>query len=150
MALVGHSAGGHLVAVAGTDPALLARAGADPEAVGCVVALDSAATVLDAGNPLHAAAFGTDPAVLAGASPLVLVERNGAPPAEFLVVARGRPARVAAQRSFADAITAAGGTATFVDANPLDHAGVASALGRDGDGVVTPAVRDVLDRCLAP
>ena len=150
LALIGHSAGGHLVAVAATDPALLATNGADPAAPRCVVVLDSAAMVLDAGDPLHAATFGTDAVVLAGASPQVLVERNGAPPAEFLVVAQGRPARVAAQRSFTAAITAAGGTAAFLDANPLDHAGVAAAVGRDDDPVVTPAVRDLLVRCLTP
>jgi hypothetical protein len=131
------------VAVAGTDPALLAANGADPGAPRCVV-------VLDAGDLLHAATFGTDPGVLAGASPLVLVERNGAPSAEFLVVGRGRPVRVAAQRNLAEAITAAGGTATFLDANPLDHAGVAAAVGRGDDPVVTPAVRDVLTGCLSP
>jgi len=148
VALIGHSAGGHLVAVAGTDPALLAANAADPASIGCVVVLDSAAFTLSADNPLHATAFGTDPEVLAGASPLTLVERNGAPSAEFLVVARGGRARLATQRTFADAITSAGGTATFVDANPYDHNDVSAAVGDADDAVVTPAVRDLLGRCL--
>lgn len=150
MALIGHSAGGHLVAVAGADAALLTANGADPESIGCVVVLDSAAVTLSAGNPLHAAAFGTDPEVLAGASPLTLVERNGPPTAEVLVVAQGGPIRLATQRAFVDAITTAGGAATFVDANPYDHNGVSAAVGDADDGIVTPAVRDLLSRCLAP
>lgn len=148
LALIGHSAGGHLVAVAGTDPALLTANAADPASIGCVVVLDSAAFTLSADTPLHAAAFGTDPDVLAGASPLVLVERNGAPTAEFLVVAQGGRARLATQRAFADAITSAGGTARFLDANPYDHNGVSAAVGDPEDTVVTPAVRDLLGRCL--
>ena len=149
MALIGHSAGGHLVAVAGADPDLLTTNGADPVSIGCVVVLDSAAFTLSAGNPLHAAAFGTDPDVLAGASPLTLVERNGAPSAEFLVIAQGGPGRLTTQRAFADAITTAGGTARFVDANPYDHNGVSAAVGSADDTIVTPAVGDLLDRCLA-
>lgn len=150
LALLGHSAGAHLVAVAGTDPDLLTRNGADPAAVRCVVVLDSASYTLSADNPLHANAFGTDPEVLAGASPLTLVERNGAPGAEFLVVAQGRALRLATQRTLADAITAGDGTANFVDANPYDHIGVSAAVGDPTDTIVTPAIRDLLVPCLAP
>ena len=137
------------MAVAGTDPALLTANGADPESIGCVVALDSAAVTLSADNPLHANAFGTDPDVLAGASPLTLVGRNGPPTAEVLVVAQGGPIRLATQRALVDAVTAAGGTATFVDANPYDHNGVSAAVGDANDTVVTPAIADLLGRCLA-
>ena len=149
IALLGHSAGAHLVAVAGTDPVLLSGNGADPSAIRCVVVLDSASYTLSPDNPLHVNAFGTDPEVLAGASPLNLIERNGAPGAEFLVVAQGRPLRLAAQRTLVDAITAAGGEATFLDANPYDHNGVSRAVGDDTDTIVTPAIRDLLLPCLA-
>lgn len=149
VALIGHSAGAHLVAVAGADSERLVANGADPAALRCVVVLDTAAVTLSPDNPLHASAFGTDPEVLAGASPLTLVERNGAPAAEFLVVGRGSAARVAEQRSFVDAIVSRGGSAAFVDANPYDHARVSSAVGDPTDTVVTPPVRAMLGRCLA-
>ena len=148
LALIGHSAGAHLVAVAGTDPTLLTRNGADPTAVRCVIALDSASYTLAADNPLHAHAFGTDPEVLAGASPLTLVERNGPPGADFLVVAQGGRLRLASQRAFVDAITAAGGSATFLDANPYDHNEMSGAVGDDDDTTVTPALRNLLIPCL--
>ena len=93
VALVGHSAGAHLVSIVGTDPALLASAGADPLGVDCVVALDVDYDLADAaGQALIANAFGTDPEVLAAASPPIQVERNGAPAAPFFVVTRGAPA----------------------------------------------------------
>ncbi len=150
LALLGHSAGAHLVAVAGTDPDLLTGNGADPSAVRCVVALDSASYILSADNRLHANAFGTDPDVLAGASPLVLVERNGPPGADFLVVAQGGRLRLATQRTLADAITTVGGKATFLDANPYDHNGVSAAVGDPTDTIVTPGIRNLLVPCLAP
>jgi acetyl esterase/lipase len=52
VALVGHSAGAHLVSIVGTDPGLLTGAGADPLGISCVVALDVDYDLADAsGQP---------------------------------------------------------------------------------------------------
>jgi acetyl esterase/lipase len=148
--LLGHSAGAHLVAIVGTDPGLLVAAGADPGKVACVVALDFEFDLATAAaRTLIADAFGTDPEVIAGASPSVQVERNGPPGARFLVVTRGAPGRVENAHSFVDLINDAGGTAGLVDANPYSHNQVSSQLGAPDDSLVTPPVTDFVRSCAA-
>ncbi len=152
MALMGHSAGGHLVSIVVVDPSLLA-AGSSADTVACVVALDSASYDL-AGSPAEESglvpnAFGTDPEVVADASPQVQVERNGAPPADFLVVTRGSDGRVAGAQRFVDALNAGGGgTAALSVARPYSHEDVSRKLGEPGEDIVTPAVRQFLQQCL--
>ena len=153
IALLGHSAGGHLVTIVVADPTLLEDVGTSPDTVSCVVALDSASFDLR-GSPAELSglvpnAFGTDPDVIANASPQVQVERNGAPTAGLLVVTRGSAVRVAGAQAFVDAVNDDAGTATLLLANPYTHNDVNRRLGETGEDVVTPPVRDFLEQCLA-
>jgi acetyl esterase/lipase len=149
LVLVGHSAGAHLVSIVGTDPSLLTGAGADPVGVDCVVALDVDYDLADAaGQALIANAFGTDPDVLAAASPPIQVGRNGAPSASFFVVTRGGPPRIAKAQGFRDVINDSGGTAQLLDATGYSHAEVSSQLGAPADTLVTPPVTDFVRSCL--
>jgi len=92
IALIGHSAGAHLVALVGTDPSYLAAAGLSYADVAGVVPLDGAAydvpTQLSDGprimQRMYRQAFGTDPARQARLSP---TEQAAAPNAsEFLIL----------------------------------------------------------------
>jgi acetyl esterase/lipase len=149
LALIGHSAGAHLVSIVGTDPALATFAGADPLGIDCVVALDVDYDLADAaGQALIANAFGTDPEVLAAASPPIQVERNGAPSAPFLVVTRGGPQRIAKAQGFVDVINDSGGAGQLLDATGYSHAEVSSQLGASADTLVTPPVTDFVRSCL--
>lgn len=81
--LMGHSAGAHLVALLGSDPALLRQAGAQ-RPLG-VVSLDSGALDVPAlmqqtrVPPLYHDAFGADPAYWASASPMQQLQRDAVP-----------------------------------------------------------------------
>jgi acetyl esterase/lipase len=146
--MLGHSAGAHLVAIVGTHPLLLEEAGADPDLVACVVALDFSFDLATApARPLITNAFGSDPAGLADASPNVQIERNGAPTARFLVGTRGRTDRVAEAQDFVDLINDNGGTAQLVNANPYSHNQISSQLGAPGEMVITPAVTTFVQSC---
>lgn len=151
VALMGHSAGAHLASIVATNPDLLAAAGASRDDVRCVVSLDSAAytiTVTDARTtPLVAAAFGDDPVTLAGASPMVQAREHRAGLPDFLVVTRGRPARVAEAAEFAALIRAGGATGQLVDAGSYRHDQVNTELGVPGEDVVTPPTRAFLQAC---
>lgn len=151
VALMGHSAGAHLVSIVGTDPELLASAGASREDVRCLVSLDSAAydiTPTDARTtPLLAAAFGDDPATLAGASPMVQAREHPTGIPDVLVVTRGSPARVAESDEFAAAVRAGGGQGLVVDAGSYTHEQVNTQLGVPSERVVTPPTRDFLRSC---
>ena len=149
LTMVGHSAGAHLVAIVGTDPALLADAGATPRAVDCVVALDFSFDLATApARALIQNAFGTDPAVLAAASPTVQVERNGVPDARFLIGTRGGPRRVAEARDFVDLIDRRGGSAELVVVNPYDHNQISSQLGAPDEELITPPTTRFVESCL--
>jgi acetyl esterase/lipase len=149
LVLVGHSAGAHLVSIVGTDPALLAGAGADPLGIDCVVALDVDFDLTDAaGQALITNAFGTDQEVLAAASPPIQVERNGAPSAPFFVVTRGGAQRIAKAQGFVDVINDSGGSAQLLDATGYSHEEVSSQLGAPADTRVTPPVTDFVRSCL--
>jgi arylformamidase len=146
--LIGHSAGAHLVAIVGTDPTLLTDAGADPADVSCVVPLDFSFDLASApATGLIADAFGTDPEVVAAASPNVQIERNGAPTARFLVGTRGAPRRIADARTFVDLVNDTGGSAELFDANPYTHSQINSQLGAPDDRLVTPAVSEFVASC---
>lgn len=153
LSLVGHSAGGQLVAGTVANPALLERAGGAPASVDCVVVLD---TNLDfttgraAADPVVDGAFGRDPEVLADASPTEQVRRHGAPAAKFLVVTRGGSDRRAAAAKFVDTVTGAGGTATLSAAPGYTHSEVSTMLGAPDEELVTAPTAAFLRRCLGP
>lgn len=135
--LIGHSAGGHLVALLGADPRLLAEAGAQP--VRGVVVLDSGALDVPAlmnlprVPKLYRDAFGADPAYWQSASPQQRLDRGGLPMLLVCSSIRRIPAppcdeaRRFAQR--ADTL----GVATEVLPEPLDHGQINHDLGQPSD-----------------
>jgi acetyl esterase/lipase len=150
--LLGHSAGGQIVSIVASDPKFLAERGLPPDTIDCVISNDTEGYRLD--DPVTATreyvsnAFGTDPVVLAEASPSVQVERTGAPSASFLVITRGSERRREVATEFATLVNTAGGDAVVLDAGDLTHAEVNRVLGSPGETVVTPVVTDFVTRCL--
>jgi acetyl esterase/lipase len=152
VALAGHSAGAFLAALVGTDPQFLTGAGVAPDAVRCVVALDTSydipAQVAEGGRQaeMFRRAFGDDPATWRAASPTYAVS-DGAPLPAFLVVTRGSDGRVAEAEAFVEAVEDAGGEADLLDAGGLTHVEVFAAIGDEDDDTVTPALTDFLSSC---
>ncbi len=150
--LIGHSAGAHLVSIVGSNPSLLERAGGTLNDVACVVSLDSVTHDLTQPPPWEVdiieLAF-VDEAAQVDGSPTLQVERAGdsteAP--SFLIVTRGREARLESSARLRDAITQAGGDASVVDVSPYDHGEVSSQLGVAGEDLVTPAVLEFANSC---
>jgi acetyl esterase/lipase len=150
IAIMGHSAGAHLVSMVGTDQSLLTGASVPRAAVGCVISLDTAAhdiTESAPGNPLYLNAFGSDPASWRANSPIYQVTAGEALP-DFLLVHQDRPSSTTRNNRFRDVLRTAGGTATTTPA-PLDHSGINDAVGDPADTVVTPAVLSFLGSCFA-
>ena len=149
--LLGHSAGAHLVTLAVTNPGLVDAAGLG-DGVRCVVALDSASYDLASSRAnergLVANAFGTDPEVLATASPLVQVRRAGVVDTPTLVVTRGSATWRQAATVFVDALNAGGGRAELVDVTPYDHNEAGRQLGVEGEELLTVPVTRFVRGCL--
>jgi arylformamidase len=155
MALLGHSAGGHLVALVATDERLLAGHGLTRAAVACVAALDTEGYDIprrlvgeqpgSQAYQIHVNAFGSEPEGWRDASPIHHVSAS-APP--LLVLSRGSVERRALQADFAAALVAAGAEASVVEVSGLTHAGINDAVGAAGDEVVTPALTAFFRDCL--
>jgi acetyl esterase/lipase len=153
IALIGHSAGAHLVALVGTDPRWLNGAGVNIDDVRGIVPLDGAAydvaRQLSIGAPLmqrtYLQAFGTDPARQKSLSPAWQAARPNAP--AFLILHVQRPDGVAQSEALAAALRKAG-TPVEIDGFPgtglAGHAEINRRLG-EGDYPATA----VLDRWLA-
>ena len=150
--LLGHSAGGQIVSIVGVDPTFLADRSLPTNTIDCVIANDTEGYRLDdaatATREYIENAFGTDPEVLAAASPSVQVERRGAPSAAFLVITRGSARRREVAGEFARLVNDAGGSAQLLDAGDLSHADVNRVLGSTDDQVVTPIVTEFVRQCL--
>ena len=152
IALLGHSAGAHLVALVGTDPTYIKRAGGAFESVRCVGSYDTESYNLvtrakTRGGIIVDNAFGTDQALLRAASPINNLGDPAALPA-FQIVERGTPDRTASEQAFVDAVRAAGGTADVIDAHALTHGQVNTRIGAAGDTVMTPKVKTFVTDCL--
>lgn len=155
LALLGHSAGAHLVADVATDPAFFAEHGFGLDAVRCTASLDTQAYDLlaaqaaweEEGAVLYENAFGSDPELLRRASPQTHVA-PGQGIAPMLVVFRGAAERQALQLGFAGALSAAGVPTTLLDATSLTHGEVSERIGQPGDTIMTPALARFFQSCL--
>lgn len=151
LAVMGHSAGAGITSGVATNPRHLGTLEQALDTIDCAVSLDTeaydVAARVAAGSDIYEQAFGTDPEVLADASPLTHVAPDRGI-ADFLVVVQGSPGRVALSRELTEALTGAGIGAELVVANPLSHGEVNAAVGDPTDTIVTPPLVDFLDRCL--
>ena len=153
IALLGHSAGAHLVALVGLDPQYVKDAGGKVASIKCVMSNDTESYELvvrseDArGGRLVANAFGTAPDTLEEASPSSHVEDRSEPP-DFLVVRRGQLRRMERQTEFIELLEAAGSTVTALDAFGLSHGDVNRLIGTAGDQAMTPAIEEFTKACL--
>jgi len=154
--LMGHSAGAHLVTLAASHGGYLAEQGLGLSAIRGVVANDSASYDLTAPEPdvrgMVANAFGTDPAVLEDATPMLQL-REGRGTAPMLVLVQGRRNRVQHARKFHLATlktdpAAPGDAFQEIRAYGYDHGGMNEAVGKTGERVVTPLVRAFCRRML--
>jgi acetyl esterase/lipase len=157
-AIMGHSAGGHLVSLVAVHPRYLIEAGMRREHLSCVVNLDGPTDLRDnLSNPQSEnnaeaikSAFGEDPAVLSDASPIVHLSSLRGSEARYLMVGRGNAVRLSEARSFAAAYNDTTAVnfdhGEFFDANPYSHEDVNKKLGADEK--LTPIVLDFLRRCL--
>jgi arylformamidase len=130
--LMGHSAGAHLAALLGADPALAAGFGARPWRG--TIALDTVmfdveAVMRDDPARLYRDAFGPDPDFWRAASPLARLDPRATP---FLLVCSSlRRTSCPAAQAFAGAVQAHGGRAEVL-AVALRHGPINADLGKPG------------------
>lgn len=144
--LIGHSAGGHLVTILGTDERYLKAEGLSLDTIKAVISIDTAAFDLSrfanqCSNTLPAPygdAFGQDPAVWKDASPVTyLGPGKGIPPIAVIYSGDvGIGSNVSRQQiatEFAQKLAAAGIPHVLVGAPEKNHNQVNEAFGAPGD-----------------
>lgn len=140
IALVGHSAGAHLVTLAATHASLLPERGVDPASLAAVVSLDTAAHEISPADDragrraMLEHAFGTSAEAHADASPVAHLHADRATPPMLLVYAAARRESRTANTSFAAQVVELGGTTELLAADK-DHAGVNRDLASAGDAM---------------
>jgi acetyl esterase/lipase len=156
IAVLGHSAGGGIVAALSTDERYLDRSDLPLDTVRCAGGLDGEGYDVTAGattSPPDVQAgyrdvFGTDPAHWQEASPIRHVAASKGIPA-FFFAARGDDWRLNTQAAFIDALRKAGVTTTVIDARALEHIDLTTQVGAAGDTVLTPPLMHFLHACLS-
>lgn len=129
LVLMGHSAGGHLVALLSADPALAWDQGADSWLASVTldsVALDTQEIMAQTPSTLYRQAFGPDPAFWAQISPMARLQPT-APPM-LLVCSSRRSAPCPQAELFAQQIRDMGGRARTLPLN-LSHRSINEAVG---------------------
>lgn len=153
--LMGHSAGGHLAALVGTDPQWLAVHGLSPDMVRGIVTLDAAGLdVVTAMAPgggashYHAPAFGTDPNRQALLSPST---HAGVPPNArhwaMLFDVDNNPGAGRHAETLAAGLNAAGSQAQVVAVTRTTHMGMLNRLGQPADpatALIDDYLKDVM------
>lgn len=156
VAVLGHSAGGGIVAAIATDDRYLAEHHLGLDAIGCAGSIDGEGYDVTVGathpdprvHEPYLDAFGSDPAVWRTASPLTHIAADKGI-ADWFVAIRGPAGRLDLHHRFVAALEAAHVPTTTYDASALDHAQVSTNIGAPGDTTVTPALTAFLDTCLA-
>ncbi len=156
IALLGHSAGAHLVALTGTNPYFLNNVGLSLSSIKGVACIDTKGyditirTGTDNTNEenrnMYINAFGTNPEQNINASPFYNVVQNTLYP-NFFIATRGSKERIENASQFYDKLTENNINATFINANPYSHSGINNAIGEKGETLVSNPLRIFFRNC---
>ena len=147
MAIMGHSAGAHIVALLCTNESYLKKHELPLTTLKACASLDTEAYDIpykvDNGsledNQLITNAFGNDRSVWQQASPINYISSGkGIPP--FLLVERGTADRRAVLNKFLDKLRMQGIETTKLSSDNLTHEEVSERIGMEGDLIVTPVL----------
>jgi len=143
LAVMGHSAGAHLAALAAADPRWLGRHGRKPRDLAGAILLDGAGYDITQQAPavqarggflgdMYADAFGADAQVWRDASPALHCD-PAAPPPPFLIFYTARADAIRQSSLLAAALRKAGGTAQTALAADKSHLALNRDIGAPGD-----------------
>lgn len=141
IALVGHSAGAHLVSLTATSNQFLPQRGISLDTIKGVVSIDTegynvSQRIEEDQSNLYKNAFGVDPDILFEASPINNISPEKKYP-KFLILKRGSINKTANSLAFIDKLQTSGVDVSVVDGSKYDHNGINRAIGSPGETIVT-------------
>ena len=150
IALLGHSAGAHLVALTGTNASFLETAGLSLSHIKGVAAIDTegynVVEKVQSNTSLYINAFGTNPDANIQASPLYNLEDGVAYP-KFFVAKRGTTERLEVANRFIQSLEEHGVSVSQVDGSIYSHSEINEAIGEPNETLITNALKDFFEDC---
>jgi acetyl esterase/lipase len=146
IALLGHSAGAHLVSLTGTNLNFLRQAGVPPRAIKGIASVDTKAydvfyMVQVKHNDMYINAFGLDSIANKNASPLYRVRDTALYRPAFFIAKRGDAERLGIADAFIDSLRQNGIPVTEIEASNYTHAEINAAIGKEGETIITPPLK---------
>jgi arylformamidase len=150
IALMGHSAGAHLVSLTGTSNVFLPTRNIPLQILKGIASIDTegydVARQGSDNNEVYLNAFGTNPRIWAEASPMSNV-RPGVVYPKFFIAKRGTMSRIALADAFIAKLESAGVVVSQITANQYDHEGINDAIGAKDETIVTEPLKAFFVRC---
>lgn len=150
IALLGHSAGAHLVSLLGTNSSFLENVGLNLSHIKGVAAIDTEGydvlLKIQNNNNLYINAFGTDTNNNLQASPIYNIE-NGISYPIFFVAKRGNEQRIAIANDFINSLQDNGVTVSPIDGSLYDHKGINNAIGEPKEILITNPLKNFFVEC---
>jgi len=150
IALLGHSAGAHLVSLTGTNRTFIEQTGYSLSNIKGVASIDTEGynvrkEVLD-GNQVYINAFGTDEQENFDASPLFNVENNVDNP-KFFIAKRGSASRIEIADMFIQELNDNNVETYQVNGSEYDHNGINNAIGNQGETTISLPLIEFFELC---
>jgi arylformamidase len=150
MAIMGHSAGAHLVSLTGTSNQFLPARGISLNTIKGVASIDSegydVAFQCNDNNAYYLNAFGNTDTNWVQASPLSQLFSGTSYP-KFFIAKRGAVARIAISDAFITKLQSVGATVSQVTGSQYDHEGINDAIGAPGETAITDPLKIFLAQC---
>ena len=152
MALIGHSAGAHLVALTSSNQSFLNQKGLPISIIKGVAVIDTEGYDIHeqvhngANQNMYINAFGLNPNLHQAASPLFHLDSHLNYP-KFFVAKRGSSSRIQIANNFISALTMNNIDVSEIDASIYDHAGINEAIGKAGETLMTNAIINFFSSC---
>ncbi|PIE23625.1 MAG: carboxylesterase type B [Neptuniibacter caesariensis] len=150
IALLGHSAGAHLVALTGTNSAFLNEVGLSLEDIKGIAVIDTVGYDVKAkvkeGNPLYINAFGVDGDLNIQASPIYNIIKGVTYP-KFFIAKRGSAKRIRMTDRFINALKENSVFVSQVDGSIYNHKEINQVIGQPNDELITNKLILFLKEC---
>jgi len=150
IALLGHSAGAHLVSLTGTSNQFLPSLGLPVNTLKGVASIDTEGYDVsiqgNEGEAVYLNAFGNNPTTWQEASPINHLFTGRVYP-KFFVAKRGSATRIGFADSFINKLLSVGVDVSQVNGSQYDHEGINDAIGASGETAITEPLKAFFAKC---
>ncbi|MGY5352770.1 alpha/beta hydrolase [Wenyingzhuangia sp. IMCC45533] len=153
IALMGHSAGAHLVALTATNQSFLSEKQLNINIIKGVVVIDTRAyhvvdLIKENKSNLFINAFGSDESMQEQASPILNIDSSADYPKFWMCYSNEDIDRKTKTEAFANELMKTGVSTKLVDGRAYNHSGINDAVGKKGETIITPSITAFLKSCL--